>query len=699
MMVSLNILRALYAFDNRNTYEKTTNGYNRTCFNSAQSILPPSPATQPVTPKLTGNPCTQVDGVWKITEDCVDPLYSRPIVNRETHETWPIPHLRVSGHFDGTAVDFNIYLPESGWNGRFFQLVYPLQNSTASDREIGFGAESGGYTVRASGLPTYRGDAAAAKVGMMIAREYYKPKNHKIHGYIYGGSGGSLITVGAMENTVGVWSGALTLVQAVPVSINNWSIRALAGLVLQNNSAEIENALRPGGSGDVYSSLNLTERTVFEEATALGVRIKGWENLYETGASETLWEAMRSVSGSAVMRMDPSYIEDFWNQPGYLGSEDSKLGEIFRREMLDYKTSIISIQRDANQIPVELALDAASKSTGTYWLDISIISKDGEVLGKVTGKGLDNSISKTVTVHPNNDPAVLSLLQQGTQVHISNRMFLAMHALHRYSVPKRSGFHGYDYLRDSNGAPIYPQRPVLVTEQIARSASGGATFSGKFNGKMIVMDSLMDVDAFPWHADWYKKQVEKVYGDDIDDKFRLHYTENADHQMGPVIGPKSSRAVDFTGLYEQHLRDLSVWCETGTYPSIPTNYTVQNAQVELPAAASERKSLQPVIELSINGEKDAEVQAGRMVTFKIRIEVPPGAGKLVSLECDFEGTGHFVKKSFGGVAPSVETTVCYSYRRKGTFFPTVMAASHREGNKDSPYALSLNLRRMRVLVE
>ncbi|KAF5643453.1 uncharacterized protein FTJAE_3253 [Fusarium tjaetaba] len=680
-MVSLNILKAL------------------TCFNSAQSILPPLPATHPVTPKLTGEPCIQVDGVWSITEDCVDPLYSRPIIDNETHETLPIPHLRISGHFDGTAVEFNIYLPDSGWKGRFFQLVYPLQNSTASDREIGFGADSGGYTVRASGLPTYRGDAAAAKFGMMVARGYYKPKNNKIHGYIYGGSGGSLITVGAMENTIGIWSGALTLVQAVPVSINNWSIRALTGLVLQNKSAEIEEALRPGGSGDVYSKLNPAERTVFEEATALGVPIRGWESFHETGASEALWEAIRSVSGAAVLKMDPTYVDDVWNKPGYLGTEKSKLGDIFRKEMLDYETLITSFKYDANNVPIELTLDAAPTSTRTYWLDISIVSKDGEVLGKVTGKGHDNSTEKTVTLHPNNDLAVLSFLQKGTRVHISNRMFLAMHALHRYSVPKRSGFYGYAYLRDFNGAPIYPQRSVLVAEQIARSASGGATFSGKFNGKMIVMDNLMDVDAFPWHADWYKNRVKEVYEDDIDDKLRLHYTENADHQIGPVIGSKSFRVVDFTGIYEQHLRDLSVWCETGTYPSIPTNYTIHNAQIQLPASASDRKGLQPPVDPSVNGSKQVEVKTGTTAIFTVRVEVPPGAGKVVTLEWDFEGTGNFVKKSFGDIAQTVETTVCYTYSRKGIFFPSVRAASHREGRMDSPYGLSLNLGRLRVSVK
>ncbi|KLO91868.1 uncharacterized protein LW93_14763 [Fusarium fujikuroi] len=679
-MVSFNILRAL------------------TCFNSAQRILHPSPPSQQVTLKLTGDSCIQVDGVWQITEDCIDPLYSRPVIDSEAHVTLPIPHLRVSGHFEGTFVDFNIYLPKNGWKGRFFQLVYPLQNSRASDREIGFGAESGGYTVRASGLPTYRGDAAAAKFGMIIAREHYKPKNNKIHGYVYGGSGGSLITVGAMENTIGIWSGAVTLVQAVPVSINNWSVRALAGLVLQTKSAEIEEVLRRGGSGDVYSTFSHTERKVFEEATALGVPIKGWETFYETGASESLWESIRSVSGSAVMRMDPTYVEDFWNKPGYLGTEKSKLGDMFREEMLDYETLITSIKYDVNNVPVELTFGEAPKSTRTYWLDIIIMSKDGDEIGKITAKGQDNRDNNTVTLHPNNDTAALSLLQKGTQVHISNRMFLAMHALHRYSVPKRAGFYGYDYLRDSMRTPIYPQRSVLVAEQIARSGSGGATFSGKFNGKMIAMDNLMDVDALPWHADWYKNQVKKAYGDEFDNKFRLHYTENADHQMGPVVDSKSSRIVDFTGMYEQHLRDLSVWCETGTYPSTSTNYTISNSQVRLPAMALERKGIQPVVSLSVNGSKQVEVKTGTTVTFRVHAEVPPGAGRITSLQCDFEGTGNFVKKSFREVRQSAGTMVSYTYYRQGTFFPAVRAASQKKGNIDSPYGLALNLGRMKVVV-
>ena len=171
----------------------------------------------------TGPDCVAPVGApLQITADCVDAKFATAVIDKESDETNPVPHRKVSGHFDGTTTDFNIYLPKDGWDGRFFQLVYPLQNSTAEDREIGFGAESGGYTVRVKGGEGYRGDAAVAKLSRTIAQDYYKSsKKRQIYGYIYGGSGGSLVVIGAMENTVGIWQGAVPLVQAIPMSNPN----------------------------------------------------------------------------------------------------------------------------------------------------------------------------------------------------------------------------------------------------------------------------------------------------------------------------------------------------------------------------------------------------------------------------------------------------------------------------------------------
>ncbi|KAK2471228.1 hypothetical protein H9L39_17459 [Fusarium oxysporum f. sp. albedinis] len=637
--------------------------------------------------RLTGEPCVSVNGAWQITEDCVDPKYSQPVIDSETDETSPVPHRKVSGHFEGTTIDFNVYLPKEGFKGRFFQILYPLQTSTSLPQEIGFGAESGGYTVRAKGFPSYRGDAAAAK---------------KIHGYCYGGSGGSLLTVGAMENTIDVWSGAVTLIMATPVSTpNNWSIRSLAGLVLEKKADKLQDAVSPGGSGNPNKSLNDVEQAALEEATALGTPLKTWEDLEAVGAGEGLWEFVRGTGGNAVKSDDPTYFEDFWTKPGYLGTEKSKLAKLLQKEKVDYETTIKSIKRDGSGAPTELTLKKGFKTARAYWLDVTLLSKSGEAVGTVMVKGESNSNSKVVTFHVDADAAVTAQLQEGSKIRVDNKKFLAMHGVHRHQLPTREGFYGYDYLRDASGTPLYPQRSNLIAPKMSKSTSGGATHSGKFNGKMIVMDNLMDYDAFGWHADWYKNTVLAANGDKANDKFRLNFSENADHYMGEVLTSKSARLLDFTGLYEQHLRDLSAWCEKGTAPITPTKYTVNNAQIQLPARAAERKGIQPVIDMSISGygAKRADVRKGTTVNFKIRVEVPPGAGKVVSVEWDFEGNGNYVKKDFGRVRSKVETSVSYTYSKSGTYFPSVRVSSHREGKVHTPYALAANLGRGRVVVK
>ena len=65
----------------------------------------------------------------QVTADCLDALYAQPVIDAETDETSPVPHHRVSGHFEGTNIEFNIYLhaeqDKAAWDGRFFQFTYP----------------------------------------------------------------------------------------------------------------------------------------------------------------------------------------------------------------------------------------------------------------------------------------------------------------------------------------------------------------------------------------------------------------------------------------------------------------------------------------------------------------------------------------------------------------------------------------------
>ena len=212
--------------------------------------------------------------------DCVDPLYAKPVIDSEQDLTTPVVHHRVSGHFEGTDIRFNIYLPPANqWKGRFFQYTYPTaftpeeDTSVADDRAIGFSLASGGYAVQAGNAGNsvgYRHTAAAAKFAETVAADYYHSGNRKIYGYLYGPSGGSFQTTGAAENTSGVWEGFVPTVQGVPMSgPYTFFIRAMARLVLEDKAEQIADAVRPGGSGKPYAGLDQVERTMLRELTCV----------------------------------------------------------------------------------------------------------------------------------------------------------------------------------------------------------------------------------------------------------------------------------------------------------------------------------------------------------------------------------------------------------------------------------------------
>lgn len=53
-----------------------------------------------------------------------------------------------------------------------------------------------------------------------VAASYYGT-SRQIYGYIYGGSGGSYQTFDAIENSSGVWDGAVPFIPGLPISIPN----------------------------------------------------------------------------------------------------------------------------------------------------------------------------------------------------------------------------------------------------------------------------------------------------------------------------------------------------------------------------------------------------------------------------------------------------------------------------------------------
>ncbi|KAL6922454.1 hypothetical protein FSST1_006480 [Fusarium sambucinum] len=639
-------------------------------------------------------------GAVFVTADCVDPDYAFPVIDSETDETSPVPYRKVSGHFNGTTLDFTIYLtPKSKWDGRFFQLMYPSQTSAADDNTILFGVESGGYTVQASASTGYRADAAAAKFSRQVASKYYNVSSEQIYGYVYGGSGGSLKAIGAAEKTSGVWNGCVALIQATPMSIPyNWGIRAFGGFILKNHSDKLIDAIQPGGSGHPNVVLNELERAIFKETEQLGIPPRGWEDWDSIVRNRTQQlQTLKDIAIPMVQSMDPTYADDFWTQDGYAGRDQSELGERFRAALFQFNSSIEKTTKGKDELTSDFVLanlpDSAADVDG---LGFSVIV--GNASQHFSGK-LDVG-KRTVYILGGASNTTLEALVQGANITIDNRWYLAMHTFHRHQLPpQESGFYGHNYLRNEEGQPLFPQRQTLVGPLISQSSAGGATHTGNITMKLIVMNNLLDFDAFSWHADWYKTQVEKAKGG-LKDHYRLYYSDNADHIMGygNIKSPYTNRVVDFTGLYQQHLRDLSAWVENDVNPPKPTNYTVVNGQIEIPSNVSERLGIQPVVELLVDGTKRAQVAQGEDKVFTVKAQVPDGIGKIVTVEWDPLGLGEFTKKDIE-VGSQVDVQFSYSYEKPGVYFASVRAASHRNGNTDTEVGLAWNLDRVRVIVE
>src|SRR5262249_36838768 len=180
---------------------------------------------------------------------------------------------------------------------------------------------------------------------------------------------------------------------------------------------------------------------------------------------------------------------------------------------------------------------------------------------------------------------------------------------------------------------IYPQRNVLIGP-ISDFNGSGSNQTGRFKGKMIVLESLMDIDALPWQADWYRTKAQKALGSRFNDNYRLYFIDHAQHGA-PVGSAAQARTVSYQGALQQALRDLSAWVENGKRPPSDTSYKVVDSQVIVPAKVGERKGIQPVVELKVNGGDRADVAVGQTVTVHGKITSAPQPGAAWSAGREF----------------------------------------------------------------
>jgi hypothetical protein len=214
---------------------------------------------------------------------------------------------------------------------------------------------------------------------------------------------------------------------------------------------------------------------------------------------------------------------------------------------------------------------------------------------------------------------------------------------------------------------------------------------------MIVVESLLDREALPWQADWYRSRVREHLGDAADEHFRLWFTDNAlDGDDAAQESPQHT--VSYLGMLHQALRDVSRWVEEGVAPPPGTDYEVVDGQVVVPAGASQRRGIQPVVSLTVDGGARAQGAAGSDLTFRAVAEVPPGTGVIVAVAWDFDGSGRFAEEEQVEAAASVRVVRRRSFAEPGTSFPAVRVVAQRDGDTTSPFARLQNLARVRVVV-
>jgi hypothetical protein len=229
--------------------------------------------------------------------------------------------------------------------------------------------------------------------------------------------------------------------------------------------------------------------------------------------------------------------------------------------------------------------------------------------------------------------------------------------------------------------------------------------SASFSGKMLFHQHMQDTAVWPCEAVAYERAIRDVQGDDAEDRFCLRLVDHAEHGWAAILpaqpgAPAPVTAyIDYRGMIEQGLADVMRWVEEGIRPA-GTTYSYADGRVTLPPAAGERGGIQPVAHATANGSARAEVKAGEPVVLEVAAELPPGAGTIIAVEWDFDGTGTwpYVHHGIDGTATTARVAVTHAYDHAGTYFPSVRITSHRDGDLTATYRRIENLARARVVV-
>ena len=682
-----------------------------------------------------------------------DPRFQSPYVDVDEWRERPmpdgsvIPFRYIHGGFEGTGVKFLFCFPEeSRYEGRFFQYLSPFPGPDeevasvgrlgVNDR-IGFCLANGAYSVESNmgstamfgGQPDstlcWKASAAVAEYSRIKAMEIYHCS--RPYGYVYGGSGGGYKTMSCVENTK-AWDGGAPYVIGSPYSLPNTITMHVQGQrVLRNCFDKILDALDAGGSGDPYENLTPEEAQMLQELTKMGFPPIAWY----LEAKGHIDPGSLPVLTPGVKRADPSYFEEFWSVPGYMGADPTSTA---CRDRLQFLGVVKSVQlpgapAEDNGIGLNGVDDAWKKQLADgngAWIELEQVPQ-GEnlylqgvsitpVSGAATGKSL---LLKDIVRKPGTEggyltigmcygmddlPGVLGAIQPGDTVMLDNSDYIAIQSYYRHQCPPDLDFHAWDQFRNPDGTPAIPQRSFVMGPGFTGT---GMPQDGQIQCKIINIQALMDESTCPWCADWYRKKILSVKGNLND--HRVYFMERCMH--GDTDALTNYMVVNYMGALRQALMDLSAWVEKGIEPVPSTAYVLgEDGQIHPEQNIQKRFGLQSVVHITANGSKCARVKAGEAVRFEVDVQVPLEAGQVTGIEfadkeysnklidVEFPHRLDYVRYESDGIH-GAKASMVLTYDQPGTYFATVRVSSNREGDPNNPYFQILNLDRVRIIVE
>lgn len=642
----------------------------------------------------------------------------------------------IHGGFSGTNVKFGFSFPEKeNYQGRFFQHLSPFpgpdeeiasQGKQGEDDRVAFAITHGGCFVESNmgssaifgsendSTIFYRSSAAVALYCRVVAKRLFG--EHRVYGYVFGGSGGGYKTMSCIENT-SAWDGAVPYVIGSPMSLPSCLTVATNGKrLLRNAWPHILDAIEVGGSGDPYKDLNDEEKAALRELTLMGFPLR----MLCAFASND--DGSLPVLTPVIHAMDPTYFNDFWTKPGYLGADTESSACRDRVHMVTQVVSVGISQKQSTPTETDdrndtdtawqkmmtdggadyIELTDMPKGNDLYLSGVDMVIKTGSAAGKKLRLGSFEGNKALLGMCYGMDDLneALASIRPGDEILLDNSDYIALQTFHRHQVPDDKSFHAWDQYKDESGQPIYPQRPKVISFDFTRGGCGSVQ-DGHIQAKTIVMNSLMD-GAFPWQADWYRDKVHEVNGDKSDDMFRVWFNDNCPHGDQTETGD-NLRFTSYLGMLSQALLDVSRWVEEGIAPAPNSGYQLVDNQIILADNAKERQAIQPVVHLTIDGRKRICVHPGDTVSLQGQVQTTNASGQLVELGWSFEGeqTYKVIDSPLCIVTEDEITTattvVSHTYHKPGVYFATLHAISSRD--PEDEYIKLRNLDRVRVIVK